>query len=149
MISHFLVPTIITIILINGSSPTKSLNACLGKSELKFLRSYEGSDLCTLESASPILKIGCWMAFTLYFILSTNLAESYMLYHCFIKINLQTNDSKRFSTIHSYIRRRKWVNSFMIVFLWWSQLLFWSKFRSKIGSDDMLSFVSILQKKFR
>ena len=107
LISHFLTPTIITILLFNGSNPQRTLNACLGKFELNFVET--STDLCTSESASPILKIGCWMAYILYFILSCNLAESCMLYRCFKKIEEQTNDSKEFLTIHSYIRRRKWV----------------------------------------
>ena len=107
LISHFLTPTIISILLFNGSNPQRTLNACLGKFELNFVET--STDLCTLESASSILKIGCWMAYILYFILSCNLAESFMLYRCFKKIEEQTNDSKEFLTIHSYIRRRKWV----------------------------------------
>ena len=105
LISHFLTPTIITILLFNGSNPSRTLNACLGKFELNFVET--STDLCTSESASSILKIGCWMAYILYFILSCNLAESFMLYRCFKKIEEQTNDSKEFLTIHSYIRRRK------------------------------------------
>ena len=107
LISHFLTPTIIVIFLFNGSNPQRTLNACLGQFELNYLET--STDLCTLESASLFLRIGCWMAYILYFILSCNLAESYMLYRCFKKIEEQTNDSKDFLTLNSYIRRRKWV----------------------------------------
>ena len=62
LISHFLTPTIITILLFNGSNPQRTLNACLGRFELNFVET--STDLCTLESASPILKIGCWMAYS-------------------------------------------------------------------------------------
>jgi len=82
-----------------------------------------------------------------------------MLYRCFKKIEEQTNDSKEFLTIHSYIRRRKdvgiviqisilqWVmeiiqNAFYLFYMY--HLRGWSHTLDKFFTLYMMAFTIIV-----
>ena len=100
---HFIAPILIGVSILNGSVPTRSLNACLGQFELNYFEI--STDVCTY--GTTLNQTLCSMGKLFYFAFSTNLIEVFMLFRCFKKIKTADDNSKVLLDKNTYKRRRK------------------------------------------
>ena len=100
---HFIAPILIGVSILNGSVPTRSLNACLGQFELNYFEI--STDLCTYGTS--LNQTLCSMGKLFYFAFSTNVIEVFMLFRCFKKIKTADDNSKVLLDKNTYKRRRK------------------------------------------
>ena len=103
LVIHFIAPMLIAVSILNGSVPTRSLNACLGQFELNYFEI--STELCTY--GTTLNQTLCTMGQLFYFAFSTNLIEVFMLFRCFKKIKTADDASKVLLDKTTYTRRRK------------------------------------------
>ena len=107
---NYILPAIMVIFLLNGSTTTNILNSCMGNFELNFIRQGQIHILrCDYAESTLLTQITCYGALGSYFVFSNNILEAILLYQCFKKINNHTEEVKSLIGEKTYIRRRKYV----------------------------------------
>lgn len=104
VLGNFLVPFTIGVLILVGSKPSQTLVSCLGQYELSY--NDFGRQMCT-GNDNILVNLACQMAKFSYLFFSSNLAEGFLLYPCFKKINDQNEHIKSAIGEKTYTKRRK------------------------------------------
>ena len=99
----FFVSFLTSSLIILGSDPTLTLQACLGNYVMLYDRN--GQNICS--QGNQAIKIGCKLSYATYMVLSSNMVESYLLFKCFSKIGNQNENVQSMIDKESYTRRRR------------------------------------------
>ena len=101
--SLFIISFFTSFFIIFGTELVIHLESCLGNYWLQY--DSRGHEVC--GSGSVFVKVACKFSFVLYFLLSSNVPEAFLLYKCFKKIGEQTESVQEMIDTASYQRRRR------------------------------------------